>query len=165
MRLVMRLRTRIFGLFFLAIVAVYSASGGNSALADSAAPTTQNVAGGQVSVNDSGSVEIHVKNANLLDVLRMLSQQSQKNIVASKEISGTISADLYNVTIHEALDAILKANGDGYQEKGNFINVYTTKELEEMDKSARAVQTEIFRVYYVPVSDVTAMIKPAMSSD
>jgi type IV pilus assembly protein PilQ len=160
----MRSWTRNFGLFFLAVVAVYSGWRGNYALADSAVPTTQN-ATGQVSVSDSGAVEIHVKNANLLDVLRLLSQQSQKNIVASKEVTGTVTADLYNVTIHEALDAILKANGDAFQEKGNFINVYTDKEVQDMDKTARAVQTEIFHVYYVPVSDVTAMIKPALSSD
>ena len=146
-------------------MAVYSGHGENSALADSTAPTTQNVAGGQVNVSDTGSVEIHVKNANLLDILRLLSQQSQKNIVASKEVSGTVSADLYNVTIYEALDAILRANDDGYREKGNFINVYTNKELADMDKTARAVQTEIFHVFYVPVADVTAMIKPALSSD
>jgi type IV pilus secretin PilQ/predicted competence protein len=159
----MRSSTRIFGLFFLALMAVYSGGDKCGAAADSAGNTVPTT--GQVTVNDAGGVEIHVKNANLLDVLRMLSQQAQRNIVASKEVSGTVTADLYNVTIHEALDAILKANGDAYQEKGNFINVYTDKEIQDTNKAARAVQTEIFRVYYVPVSDVTSMIKPVLSSD
>ena len=98
-----------------------------------AAPTTQPtnegtpVAASQVNVSDAGTVEIHVNDANLVEVLRMLSLQSQKNIIASKDVRGTVTANLYNVTIREALDAILKANGYGYVEKGNFIFVYTEK--------------------------------------
>jgi len=62
----------------------------------------------------------------------MLSLQSQKNIIASKDVRGTVTANLYNVTIKEALDAILKSNGFGYREKGNFIYVYTSKELADI---------------------------------
>ena len=87
----------------------------------------------QVNVSDAGTVEIHVNEANLVEVLRMLSLQSQKNIVASKDVRGTVTANLYNVTIREALDAILKANGYGYREKGNFIYVYTAKELADIE--------------------------------
>src|SRR6476620_8242743 len=65
----------------------------------------------QVNVSDAGTVEIHVNEANLVEVLRMLSLQSQKNIIASKDVRGTVTANLYNVTIKEALDAILKSNG------------------------------------------------------
>src|SRR4051794_29546974 len=36
----------------------------------------------QVNVSDAGTVEIHVNEANLVEVLRMLSLQSQKNIIA-----------------------------------------------------------------------------------
>ncbi|MDB5174938.1 MAG: pilQ, partial [Phycisphaerales bacterium] len=91
-----------------------------------AAPTTkpanqgQSVTAAQVNVSDLGTVEIHVNDAALVEVLRMLSLQSQKNIVASKDVRGTITANLYDVTVREALDAILHANGYDYREKGNF---------------------------------------------
>src|SRR4051812_11599111 len=119
-----------------------------------AAPTTQPVAGAAVApeavavapdrpanpvaptdVNvspDSGTAELHVNDASRVEVLKMISMQSQKNIVASKEVHGTITANLYDVTIPEALDALLTANGYAYKEKGNFIYVYTKKELVEM---------------------------------
>src|SRR4051794_6740607 len=45
----------------------------------------------QVNVSDAGTVEIHVNEANLVEVLRMLSLQSQKNIIASKEVRGTVT--------------------------------------------------------------------------
>ena len=134
-------------------------------------PATQPVQEGasvtasQVNVNDIGTVEIHVNDANLVEVLRMLSLQSQKNIVASKEVRGTITANLYDVTVREALDAILRSSGYDYREKGNFIYVYTAKEIADIEKAARATQTEIFRVYYTPASNAVNMIKPVLSVD
>ena len=84
--------------------------------------------------------------------------QSQRNIVASKDVHGTVTANLYDVTVQEALDAILRANGYGYREKGNFVYVYTAKELAEMDKAERHMTTEVFRLYYTPASNAVTMI-------
>jgi type IV pilus assembly protein PilQ len=131
-------------------------------------PATQPVAKNgsqQVSVSDAGTVEIHVNEANLVEVLRMLSLQSQKNIVASKEVRGTVTANLYNVTIKEALDAILKAYGYAYREKGNFIFVYSAKELAELEKAERQMTTEVFRLHYTPAANAANMIKPALSTE
>ena len=136
-------------------------------LADSVPATTGAVPGSgngtsitasQVSVSDAGTVEIHVNDANLIEVLRMLSLQSQRNIVASKEVSGTVTANLYGVTVREALDAILHANGYAYREKGNFIYVYTTKELIELEKESRQLTTQVFHLYYTPAANAVNMI-------
>ncbi len=131
--------------------------------AESAKPEGQSVSGSEVKVSDVGTVEIHVNDANLVEVLRMLSLQSQKNIVASKEVRGTITANLYDVTVREALDAILHANGYAYREKGNFIYVYTTKEIAEIEKAERQMKTEVFRVFYTPAANAANMIKPVLS--
>jgi type IV pilus assembly protein PilQ len=119
----------------------------------------------QVNVSDAGTVEIHVNEANLVEVLRMLSLQSQKNIIASKDVRGTVTANLYNVTIKEALDAILKSNGFGYREKGNFIYVYTSKELADIEKSERQTKSEVFHLHYSPANNVMAVIKPMLSAE
>src|SRR4051812_22994602 len=119
----------------------------------------------QVNVSDAGTVEIHVNEANLVEVLRMLSLQSQKNIIASKEVRGTVTANLYNVTIKEALDAILKSNGFGYREKGNFIYVYTSKELADIEKSERQTKSEVFHLHYSPAANAMNVIKPMLSTE
>lgn len=135
----------------------------------SAEPVTTTTATGQsvskddVNVSDAGTVEIHVNDASLVEVLRMLSLQSQRNIIASKEVRGTVTANLYDVTIREALDAILSSNGYAYREKGNFIYVYTAKELAEIEKSERKMTTEVFRLYYTPASNALTMIRPVLS--
>jgi type IV pilus secretin PilQ/predicted competence protein len=178
-------------LLFLAVASVYPvqalaagagdrASGNDSFVTDvrlveEATPTTQPVGDGesissnptaqQVNVNDLGTVEIHVSDASLAEVLKMLSLQSQKNIIASKDVRGTVTANLYNVTIKEALDAILKSNGYGYREKGNFIYVYTVKELEQIEKAERQPVTEVFRLHYTPAKEMEKMLKPVLSAD
>ncbi len=120
----------------------------------------------QVKVSDTGIIEnLDLKDANLLGILQMLSIKTRKNIVASKEVRGTVTASLSNVTVKEALDAILKANGYAYREKGNFLYVYSMKELAEIEKSERQLVTEVFRLYYSPASNVQPMLKPALSAD
>lgn len=130
-----------------------------------AAPVSEgkSVSETDVSMSDLGTVEIHVNDANLVEVLRMLSLQSQRNIIASKEVRGTITANLYDVTVAEALDAILHANGYAYREKGNFIYVYTIQEIEELEKAERRVETRVFRVSYTPAANAETMIKPVLS--
>jgi type IV pilus assembly protein PilQ len=125
----------------------------------------QSVTASQVSVNDAGTVEIHVNDASLVEVLRMLSLQSQKNIIASKEVHGTITANLYDVTVKEALDAVLHANGYDYREKGNFIYVYTTKEIQDLEQASRVKKTEVFRLYYTPAANAVNLLKPVLSGD
>lgn len=130
-------------------------------------PATQPVASSspQVNVSDAGTVEIHVNDANIVDVLRMLSLQTQKNILASKDVRGTVTANLYDVTVREALDAILRANGYAYREKGNCIFVHTAKELAEIEKAERKMNSEVFHLYYTPAANALSVIKPVLSSD
>jgi type IV pilus assembly protein PilQ len=142
--------------------------------ADSAAgpmpapPATQplnSIVNSQVKVNDAGAIEMHVNDVSLLEVLRVLSLQSRKNIIASKDVTGTVTANLYNVTLAQALDAILQSNGYVYREKDNFIYVYSAKEYAEMDKASRRTATEVFHLYYTPAANAANMIKPALSAD
>ncbi len=128
-------------------------------------PTAQPLATGQVAVSKAGTVEIHVSDASLQEVLRMLSLQSQRNIIASKDVRGTITANLYDVTVKEALDAILKANGYDYRERGNFLYVYSAKEMAELERAERKTVTQVIRLSYINAADAQKLISPALSKD
>ena len=78
---------------------------------------------------------------------------------------GTVTANLYDVTVHEALDAILHSSGYDYREKGNFVYVYSAAELKQIEKEARVAKTELFRLYYTAAADAVVLIKPVLSSD
>src|SRR5258706_11152847 len=141
-----------------------TATDGSAPATAPAKPEGKSVSKSEVNVNDEGTVEIHVNDASLVEVLRMLSLQSQKNIVCSKEVRGTVTANLYNVTIREALEQVLHMNGYAYREKGNFINVYTVKELQQIEDAERRVQTEVFHLHYTPAANAMNMIKPVLSA-
>ena len=116
-----------------------------------------------IRVSPEGKVEMHVRDLDLASVLQMLSMQSQRNIVASQSVSGTVTANLYRVTFEEALTAILAGNGCAWREEGNFIFVYTNTELQEMVDATRQTFSRLIRLHYARAADVQAMIQPLLS--
>ncbi len=131
-------------------------------LFDEDAPSME---GQEVGVDELGQIDITVKDLEIAKVLQLLSIQSQRNIVTSRNVSGKVSADLYGVSFHEALDAILTPNGYGYEEKGNFIYVYTAQELEERQNAMRKTITKVVRLNYISAADASEFLQPLLSSN
>ena len=119
--------------------------------------------GSDVAVNDRGTVELHVQGADLRRVLQLLSTQGKTNIIATKDVQGTVTADLYGVTFTEALEAVLRSAGFRYVRSGNFINVMTQKQYEEWEASQRDMAVKVFKLNYLLAADAKIMIAPAMS--
>jgi type IV pilus assembly protein PilQ len=130
-------------------------------------PATQPTTGPRVSMTDAGTFSIQINsNISLVEVLRMIGNQAQLSIIPSRDVTGTVPAmDLYNVSVSEALDAILQSNGMVWKQKGNLIYVYTQKEMDEQVKASRQTTTEIFHLYYTPAANAVNMIKPVLSPD
>jgi type IV pilus assembly protein PilQ len=118
-----------------------------------------------VEVSSFGKIDLHVKELKLTKVLQLLSIQAKKNIIASKKVSGAVSADLYNVDFYEALDAILHPNGYGYRKQGSFIYVYTAKELEKIQKKNREKVHRIIELSYINAADASGFVQPLLSPD
>ncbi len=117
-----------------------------------------------VAVSNFDTVQLNVQATDLSSVLQLLSVQSRRNIVPSTKVSGQVTANLYDVTFHEALDAILQQNGCGYVEKGNFIFVYTLEELKEIQQAERRVTYKVVRLNYITATDASTFITPLLSS-
>lgn len=132
------------------------------ALAALASPSAAS-RGQDVVVDDFGTVDISVQDTDLAQVLQMLSLQSRKNIITSKRVSARVTANLYDVTFKEALDAILHVNGYGYIEQGNFIYVYTLEEIAELQKAARTTESRRFTLEYLAAVDAAEFVKPLLS--
>ncbi len=116
-----------------------------------------------VNVGSFGQIDLHVKDLELSRVLQLLSIQSQRNIVASRNVAGSVSADLYGVDFYEALDAILQPNGFGYREKGNFVYVYTTAEIQAIEEAERSLVHKIVRLNYMSAEDISTFVSPLLS--
>ena len=139
-------------------------SSAEQATASQTKPTDLSAA--MVNVGVDGKVEqINMSQMDINTALHFLSLQAKRNIIASKDVKGEVTVNLYNVTFNEALEAMLKPNGFDYIEKGNFIYVYTAKELEEMRKRDMHTENRIFRLKYITAADASVLLKPLMSSN
>jgi len=120
---------------------------------------------GAVTSSEFQTIDINVQNEDLAAVLQMLSIQSEKNIITSKSVSGTVSANLYDVTFEQALRAILEVNGFVYEERGNFIYVYTIDEWTQIEKARRQRESRIYELNYLSAADAREFITPLLSDE
>ncbi|MBV8780325.1 MAG: hypothetical protein JO353_02905 [Phycisphaerae bacterium] len=120
-----------------------------------------------IQLNANGTFTLNIaKDTDILDTLRIIGFQAQKNILPSREVHGTLPAlNLYNISVPKALDAILGTNGFAWREQDGFIYVYTAAELAAMDKAKRHTTTEVFRTYSTPAANAVVMIKPVLSPE
>lgn len=120
-----------------------------------------------VLVNPDGTFSLNITaGADIVEQLRVIGFQSQMSIIPSREVHGALPAmDLYNVTVHEALDAMLHTNGYAWREKGKFVYIYSAKEIADMERESRVTHTEVFRLFYVNATDARSMIAPVLSKE
>jgi len=121
--------------------------------------------GNVVHVTEQGRVQMHVDNVPLATVLRMLSVQSRRNIVATPAVQGSVTANLFNVTLEEALDAVLLSNNAGYRVAGNFVYVYTHEQLAQLSAAETPLETRVFTLNHIRAADAQTLLAPLLSSD
>ncbi len=115
-----------------------------------------------VHVDMADRVELHVKDLPIPDVLRMLSRETKRNILASKEVAGTVTANLYGVTLEQALNAILRMNNLGFLKKDDIYYVHTQPELEAIQQSEQKTLTKVLRLKYITAADARTILTPLL---
>lgn len=94
-------------------------------------------------------VSMNFDGAVLRDVLRILSQQSGLNFAASEEVeTKKVTVYLENVSIQDALESILNANGLKYEHRAGS-NVFVVYPAES---SEGGMQTKVFTLKYKRLS-------------
>jgi len=124
-----------------------------------------NTGEGAVEGTDEGNFDIHVKDLDITQVLQLLSIQSERNIVASRDVSGKVSADLFGVDFYEALDMVLIPNGFRWVEEGNFIKVISQEQWEADVVANQEVVTRIVRLNYLRADEAATFVTPILSEN
>ena len=104
-------------------------------------------------------VSLEFKDADILNVLRIIADVSRRNIVATDDVKGQATIVLYDVPWDQALDILLKSTGLEMVEYDDVITVSTSKRLEEERRARLAarqagielepLQPDYIRVNYV----------------
>jgi len=156
-------RTIVSALFSLAVGAVWAQ--------EAPAPATQpagstDLSKASIKTTAGGRIEsLSMPGMDINTALQVVATVTQKNIVVSRNVSGSVNLTLYNVTMEEVLNAMLEPNDFGYIEKGNFLYVYTLKEMEDIKNRSRKVETKVFKLKYLNGMDAQELIKNNLSKE
>jgi len=91
-------------------------------------------------------ISIDLQDTDIDNALRIISEISNVNIIASPDVTGKVTLQLIDVPWDQALDAILKMKGLGKVQEGNLIRVMPVEKLRaERDgsKEAQAATEEL----------------------
>jgi type IV pilus assembly protein PilQ len=110
-------------------------------------------------------LSINIQNTDLRAVLETISRETGLNIIASKNVTGAVTANLNGVDIETALSAILKSTGYIAGREGNIIYVGLPTDLAQMNQSQDRIVTRIYRPNYVKAADLQVLFTPLISTD
>jgi type IV pilus assembly protein PilQ len=115
----------------------------------------------------SKPVSLDLEEADVLTVLRALSDYAGHNIVVSSEVKGTVTVRLHNVAWSHALDEICKVTGLSYIVENNIIRVAPPAKLKSEeeerlkgDKAIELLQPLVTRVYKLEFATAGEMRAP-----
>jgi type IV pilus assembly protein PilQ len=118
-------------------------------------------------------INIDLKDADIVNVLRLLAEVSGENIIASDDVKGNVTLKLRNVPWDQALDTILKTKGYDKVRHHNILRIAPAerirKEKEEELATKRAreqVEDTVIRmvtVNYAISSDIVGQLKPLLT--
>jgi len=152
---------------FTFCVCAYAAQEGQQKLAQIAAPPAQPEQAPMLPLppeagQPAALVTLDFKEADINNVLKIISFKSGVNIVTTPDVIGNISVRLADVPWEIALDVILKTYGFGYQRQGNVILVTKIENVAKI-ASEEPLQTEIITLRFLDAQDAQKIIIPLLS--
>ena len=100
-----------------------------------------------------------MKNSDIKNILMLIGELTGLNIVISPAVKDTITANLENVSVKAALDAILKPNGYNYFVQENIIIVKGAETT-----MVGELETVVVKLKYINANDISAPLSAVMSS-
>jgi type II secretory pathway component GspD/PulD (secretin) len=116
-----------------------------------------------VSADGDDLISLNVQATDIRSVLELLNEHGGLNILASKSVQGTVTANLTKVDVETALAAVLKSTGFIARREGNILYVGTPADFMAMDQVADQIQTRVYRPNYIRAADLQALITPMLT--
>lgn len=108
-------------------------------------------------------ISLNARNSDIRQVLDLLAEQGGLNIMASRNVQGTVTASLKDVNVDAALDAILKSTGFAARREGNIIYVGLPADIAQMDQTVDRVLMRVYRPNYVTAAALQALFTPHLT--
>jgi type IV pilus assembly protein PilQ len=111
------------------------------------------------------NLSINIQNTDIRAVLEMIARETGLNIIASRKVTGAVTANLNGVDLETALAAILKSTGFAAAREGNILYIGEPLDLQLMNQSQDRINTRIYRPNYIKASDLQTLFTPLISSE
>jgi type IV pilus secretin PilQ/predicted competence protein len=85
-------------------------------------------------------ISLDFKDADVVNLLRILAAESGRNIVSGDDVKGRVSISLKNVTWEQALDTILEVRGLAKVEKDGVIRIVSIEQLTKEKEALTRVE-------------------------
>lgn len=123
----------------------------------------------KVAEEEDNKVTLDFKDADIQNILRVLAYKSGVNIIAGKEVVGTVTIRLVDVPWEQALQVILSTYGFAYEREGNIISVATMEAMKERREKKKelteieGVASKVFMLQFLDAADAKKMLEPQLS--
>lgn len=118
-------------------------------------------------------ISVDVKDADIINVLRLISEETGDNIIASDEVKGKVSLKLRNVPADQALDTMLRTKGFDKVRHNNILRVASAEAIQkerEQDLAKRKALAEVedtfikmVTINYATAHEVVDQLKTLLS--
>jgi type IV pilus assembly protein PilQ len=119
-------------------------------------------------------ITIDLRNADIQNVLRLLADEGNINIVASDQVSGSVTLRLRSVALDEALAIILQSKGYGWMQEGSVLRVAPLAEFEDeygayierlrLAQDLEPLQVRLFPLNYMLAGQLQTAVSSVVSS-
>jgi type IV pilus assembly protein PilQ len=119
-------------------------------------------------------IDIELQDAPIKDVLLLFSDIGRVNIIAGRNVEGSVTMKLNSVPWDQALDIILRSLNLGSSRDGNVIRVATVEDLENERRAAieraaarvqqKPLETKLLPVSYATVDEMVPKVQSVLSS-
>lgn len=121
----------------------------------------------------SHRISLDVKDADIVNVLRLISEETGENIIASDEVKGKITLKLRNVPAEQALDTVLRIKGFDRVRQNNILRIASAESIQkerdlEVQRKRALMEVEevgikMVTVNYATASEVVEQLKPMLT--
>lgn len=105
---------------------------------------------------------LNQRDVPIAEAMDMLSRQTRMNILLSREVTGTVSFNLYDVTVDQAIRSIATAAGYAVERAGDAYFVIGREEAKQYSQGG-VTTTRAFDIQYADPAEVLSLLTPYLS--
>ncbi|MBI4354935.1 MAG: hypothetical protein HY597_00610 [Candidatus Omnitrophica bacterium] len=111
-------------------------------------------------------ISLDLKGLDIGDVLKLLSQKSGLNFVASKNVTGKVTLFVQDVDVWDAFEIIVATNDLAYERKGSVVTVMAARDYEQSygERFQDKKRVQVKKLQYVKASATATLLNQIKSN-